>query len=157
MRILGIDPGYGIVGFGVVQRLSSSKFQYVASGSIKTSTGDVFAARLDEIHRDMCAIIDQHKPDVCAIEKLYFAQNTTTGLQVAEARGVITQCLHSKGVRIVEYSPSQVKMAVTGQGRAKKAQVKEMVELLLNRKGIKGPDDTLDALAIALSYTELAS
>jgi crossover junction endodeoxyribonuclease RuvC len=155
MRILGIDPGYGIVGFGVVDRISVSKMKYVGSGSIKTNPGDDFAARLNEIHNDMNVIIDQYKPDVCAIEKLYFAQNTTTGLQVAEARGVIVQCLYAKGVRIVEYSPSQVKMAVTGQGRAKKSQVKEMVEILLNTKGIKGPDDTLDALAVALSYSEI--
>lgn len=156
MRILGIDPGYGIVGFGVIDKITSNKMQYVGSGAIRTNPADEFAARLDEIHNDMNAIIDQYKPDVCAIEKLYFAQNTTTGLQVAEARGVITQVLYSRGIPIFEYSPSQVKMAVTGHGRATKSQVKEMVERHLNAKGIKGPDDTLDALAVALSYSEIS-
>lgn len=153
MRILGIDPGYGIVGFGVVDRISSSKISYVGSGCIRTDAGLEFPARLDEIAQDLKVIIDQYKPDVCAIEQLFFAKNTTTALKVAEARGVIVQNAYKNGMQVFEYSPLQIKMALTSDGSAKKNQVKQMVEIFLNHKNIQGPDDTLDALAVAICHS----
>lgn len=149
MRILGIDPGYAIVGYGVVD-YAKNRFSVMGYGAITTKAGTPFADRLTVIYNDMLEIIEKYKPDRLSIEKLYFNTNSTTAIDVAQARGVIVLAAKQKGVQIHEYTPLQVKQAVTGYGRAEKHQVMEMVKSLLSLKAIPKPDDTADALAIAI-------
>ena len=153
MRILGIDPGYGIVGFGVIDKISSANIQFVNCGVIKTDKNLSFSARLDEICNDLKEIISKYSPDVCAIEELFFAKNVTTGLKVAEARGVISYVLFKAGLSIYNYTPLQVKLALTGDGRAAKSDVKKMVQLFLNYSAMNGGDDAIDALGVALTHS----
>ena len=149
MRILGIDPGYAIVGYGVVD-YAKNRFGVVGYGAITTKAKTPFEDRLEGIYNDMLQVIDMYKPDHLAIEKLYFNTNSTTAIDVAQARGVIVLAAKQKGVPIFEYTPLQVKQAVTGYGRAEKHQVMEMVKSLLSLKSVPKPDDTADALAIAI-------
>ncbi len=149
MRILGIDPGYAIVGYGVVD-YSKNRFAVVGYGAITTSPKSRFENRLMDIYNDMLEILEKYKPDRLSIEKLYFNTNSTTAIDVAQARGVIVLAAIQKGVEIHEYTPLQVKQAVTGYGRAEKHQVMEMVKSLLSLKAVPKPDDTADALAIAI-------
>lgn len=149
MRILGIDPGYAIVGYGVVD-YAKNRFGVVGYGAITTKAKTPFEDRLEVIYNDMLEVIDMYKPDHLAIEKLYFNTNSTTAIDVAHARGVIVLAAKQKGVPIFEYTPLQVKQAVTGYGRAEKHQVMEMVKSLLSLKSVPKPDDTADALAIAI-------
>ncbi|MBQ4119192.1 MAG: crossover junction endodeoxyribonuclease RuvC [Clostridia bacterium] len=149
MRILGIDPGYAIVGYGVVD-YAKNRFSVAGYGAITTKAKTPFPERLSVIYDDMCEIIEKYKPDRLSIEKLYFNTNSTTAIDVAHARGVIVLAARHKGVDIFEYTPLQVKQAVTGYGRAEKHQVMEMVKNLLDLKAIPKPDDTADALAIAI-------
>ena len=149
MRILGIDPGYAIVGYGVVD-YAKNRFSVKGFGAITTNANTPFPERLSVIYDDMCEIIEKYKPDRLSIEKLYFNTNSTTAIDVAQARGVIVLAAKHKGVEIFEYTPLQVKQAVTGYGRAEKHQVMEMVKSLLALKAIPKPDDTADALAIAI-------
>lgn len=149
MRILGIDPGYAIVGYGVVD-YSKNRFSVVGYGAITTKAKTPFSDRLSVIYNDMLEIIDKYKPDRLSIEKLYFNTNSTTAIDVAQARGVIVLAAKQRGVAINEYTPLQVKQAVTGYGRAEKHQVMEMVKSLLCLKAVPKPDDTADALAIAI-------
>ncbi len=129
MRILGIDPGYAIVGYGVVD-YAKNRFGVVGYGAITTKAKTPFEDRLEVIYNDMLQVIDMYKPDHLAIEKLYFNTNSTTAIDVAQARGVIVLAAKQKGVPIFEYTPLQVKQAVTGYGRAEKHQVMEMVKSL---------------------------
>ena len=156
MRILGIDPGYAIVGYGVVDYIGS-KFSTVSYGAITTKAGVPFPERLESIHEDMLSIIDKFKPDALAIEKLYFNTNTTTAIDVAQARGVILLAAAKSNVPVYEYTPLQVKQSVTGYGRAEKKQVMEMVRSLLNLKAVPKPDDTADALALAVCHANYAA
>jgi crossover junction endodeoxyribonuclease RuvC len=149
MRILGIDPGYAIVGYGVVD-YAKNRFSVKGFGAITTKANTPFPERLSVIYNDMCEIIEKYKPDRLSIEKLYFNTNSTTAIDVAQARGVIVLAAKHKGVEIFEYTPLQVKQAVTGYGRAEKHQVMEMVKNLLCLKAVPKPDDTADALAIAI-------
>ncbi len=149
MRILGIDPGYAIVGYGVVD-YSKNRFSVVGYGAITTKAKTPFADRLSVIYSDMLELIDKYKPDRLSIEKLYFNTNSTTAIDVAQARGVIVLAAKQRGVAINEYTPLQVKQAVTGYGRAEKHQVMEMVKNLLGLSTVPKPDDTADALAIAI-------
>lgn len=149
MRILGIDPGYAIVGYGVVD-YAKNRFSVKGFGAITTNANTPFPERLSVIYDDMCEIIEKYKPDRLSIEKLYFNTNSTTAIDVAQARGVIVLAAKHKGVEIFEYTPLQVKQAVTGYGRAEKHQVMEMVKNLLCLKAVPKPDDTADALAIAI-------
>ena len=151
MRILGIDPGYAIVGYGVVD-YSKNRFGVVGYGAITTKAHTPLEDRLLDIYNDMLTIIDKYQPDEISIEKLYFNTNTTTAIAVAEARGVIILAAKQKGVKINEYTPLQVKQAVTGYGKAEKHQVMEMVKSLLNLQKIPKPDDTADALSIAICH-----
>ncbi len=155
MRILGIDPGYAIVGYGIVDT-NGYKFGVVGYGAITTSADMPFSARLKSIYGDMITIIEKYKPDELSIERLYFNTNTTTAIDVAQARGVILLAAESKGVKINEYTPLQVKQSVTGYGKAEKHQVMEMVKSLLSLKSIPKPDDTADALALALCHGHYA-
>jgi len=151
MRILGIDPGYAIVGYGVVD-YAKNRFSTVGYGAITTKAKTPFETRLSDIYNDMLAIIDKYKPDELSIEKLYFNTNTTTAIDVSQARGVIVLAAHTKGLKINEYTPLQVKQAITGYGRAEKHQVMEMVKSFLSLKAIPKPDDTADALALAICH-----
>ncbi len=150
MKILGIDPGSGIIGFGLVHKGSNPKM--VDAGVIRTTIGDETASRLVELYASLKELIAELKPDVAAVEKLFFAQNVTTAMQVSQARGVILLALAEAGIPIYEYTPLQIKMAMTGYGRATKAQIQEMVRVQLGLKQKPKPDDCADALACALTH-----
>lgn len=151
MRILGIDPGYAIVGYGVLD-YDNMRFKVVNYGAITTEPETPFDKRLAEIYDDMCRVLDMFKPDCMSIEKLYFNTNITTGIDVAQARGVTMLAAAQRGVPIYEYTPLQVKVAVTGYGRAEKHQMQEMTKTILRLKEVPKPDDTADALAIAICH-----
>lgn len=151
MIILGIDPGFAIVGWGVVE-YSGSKFKVLGYGSIETPAHTPVEDRLVQINNGIAQLINTYHPDVMAVEELFFNTNITTGIKVAEARGVIIMRAHSLGVKIAEYTPLQVKQAVVGYGRAEKKQVIAMVTRLLNLEKSPKPDDTADALAIAVCH-----
>ena len=151
MKILGIDPGTGIIGFGCIQTGSKAP-KLVDAGVIKTTIGDETASRLVELYDSLKELIDELKPDVAAVEKLFFAQNVTTAMAVSQARGVILLVLQQAGVQIVEYTPLQIKMAITGYGKAKKADIQEMVRIQLGLTERPKPDDCADAIAAALTH-----
>jgi crossover junction endodeoxyribonuclease RuvC len=150
MKILGIDPGSGIIGFGLVEKNSNLKL--VDAGIIRTTIGDSDASRLLELYISMKELVHEFKPDVASVEKLFFAQNVTTAMSVAQARGVILLALAEEDIPIYEYTPLQIKMAMTGYGRATKAQIQEMVRVQLGLKKKPSPDDAADALAVALTH-----
>lgn len=156
MRILGIDPGIAIVGFGLIEsnRGSVRMLQY---GAVTTEAGLPLASRLVQIENDMTALIAQLKPDEIAIEELFFSKNITTGIAVAHGRGVILCTAERLGVPIFEYTPMQVKQAVAGYGLADKKQVMDMTKRLLKLKAVPKPDDAADALAIAICHARSAT
>lgn len=151
IRILGIDPGYAIVGYGVLD-YDGHKFTVVNYGAITTEAGTPFEKRLGEIYDDMNSLLDMFRPDCMAIERLYFTNNKTTGIDVAQARGVIMLSAAQHGTEICEYTPLQVKQAVVGYGRAEKHQVQEMVKNILRLPECPKPDDTADAVALAICH-----
>jgi crossover junction endodeoxyribonuclease RuvC len=151
--ILGIDPGYAIVGWGAV-RYERARFTPMAFGAITTPAGMEFSRRLERIYEDTRVILATHKPDAMAVEKLYFTNNKTTGIDVAQARGVILLAVRQAGVPLYEYTPMQVKSAVTGYGKAEKPQVMEMTRRLLRLERVPKPDDTADALAVAICHAQ---
>ena len=151
MRILGIDPGYGITGFGLVEA-ERGKFQFLRCGAITTPAGMDFSARLEIIYEDMRALLEKAKPDAVAIEELFFGQNVTTGIGVAQSRGVILLAIRQAGVPVTSYKPMQVKQAVVGYGKAEKSQVIMMTTTLLGLAKAPKLDDTADALAIAVCH-----
>lgn len=151
IRILGVDPGYAIVGFGVLD-YDGIKFTPVEYGAILTEAHTPFPDRLKAIHTDMEFIFEKYAPECMAIEKLYFTSNQKTGIDVAQARGVTVLSAAERNVPIYEYTPLQVKSAVVGYGKAEKKQVMEMTRQLLNLAQIPKPDDAADALAIAICH-----
>ena len=151
MRILGIDPGYAIVGYGVLD-YDGHNFTVVNYGAITTEAGTPFEQRLSEIYNDMNSLFEMFRPDHMSIERLYFTNNKTTGIDVAQARGVILLAAMNNSVEIHEYTPLQVKQSVVGYGRATKAQIMTMVKILLNLERAPRLDDTADALAIAICH-----
>lgn len=151
MIILGIDPGLAIVGWGVVE-YSGSHFRTLGYGAIETPAGMETEQRLSLIYDGISRLVETYHPEQMAVEELFFNTNVTTGIRVAEARGVIITCAYRKGVRIFEYTPLQVKQAVVGYGRAEKKQVIAMVTKLLGLPKAPKPDDTADALAIAVCH-----
>ena len=151
MLILGIDPGYAIVGFGVIRK-SDSRLAPVEFGAILTDANTPFPDRLVTIYNRIKELIERRHPDVLAIEKLYYANNQKTVIGVAEARGVILLAAREAGLPIFEYTALQVKLAVTGYGKAVKTQVQEMTRRLLSLETVPKPDDTADALAIAICH-----
>ncbi len=156
MRILGIDPGLAIVGWGVIE-YSASHFQTIGYGSIETPAGMPTEQRLLSIYECLKKLIDTYHPEHIAVEELFFNTNQTTGIRVAEARGVILLCATQCGVKIFEYTPLQVKQAVVGYGRAEKKQVISMVTMFLGLEKPPKPDDTADALAIAICHAHSGS
>lgn len=147
-KILGIDPGTGICGFGVIEGRKALDY-----GVISTPPHTPLADRLEDIYNSLQEIIEQDQPDVMAIEKLFFKQNITTGISVAEARGVCLLVAKQRGLPIFEYSPNQIKLAITGYGQAHKPQMQEMVRLHLGLKTVPKPDDAADALAVAIVHS----
>lgn len=152
MKILGIDPGMAIVGYCILE-YDKKNLNLLHSGSIQTQKNEKEGARLKEIHEDLKVIIEKYKPDVCAIEKLFFFRNLTTVMPVAHARGVILLALNEYNIPIFEYTPIQVKQILTGYGRATKKEVEQMVKISLGIDSLPKLDDTIDAIAIAISYT----
>ena len=151
MRILGIDPGYGITGFGIVEA-QRGKTQLLGCGAITTPVGMDFSARLEIIYNDMRDLLEKAKPEAVAIEELFFGQNVTTGIGVAQSRGVILLAIRQAGLPVFSYKPSQVKQAVVGYGNATKHQVQDMTKRLLGLQAMPKPDDAADAIAIALCH-----
>ncbi len=151
MRILGIDPGYGITGFGLVQA-ERNQFQLIRCGAITTPPNTDFSWRLGVIYNDMVQLLELTKPDAVAIEELFFGHNVTTGINVAQSRGVILLAVQQAGVPIFEYKPMQVKQAVVGYGNASKHQVMDMTKRILHLDAVPKPDDAADAVAIALCH-----
>lgn len=151
MVILGIDPGYAIVGWGVLE-YKANKFRVIDYGAITTEAKTPFPLRLMDIYNGMNKIISDYKPQVMSMEKLFYNNNAKTVIDVAQARGVITLAAQQNGVQISEYTPLQVKQSVTGYGRAVKKQVQEMTRIILNLEKIPKPDDTADALAMAICH-----
>ena len=156
MRILGIDPGYGITGFGLIEA-QRSNFRMLNCGAITTPPNTEFAWRLEVIYNDMVELLRVAQPDAVAIEELFFGQNVTTGIGVAQSRGVILLAIHQAGIPYFEYKPMQVKQSVVGYGGATKHQVQDMTRRLLNLSAIPKPDDAADAIAIALCHARSAT
>ena len=151
MRILGIDPGYAIIGFGVLD-YDGRRFTPLEYGAVTTEAGLPFPERLRQIFEDTEFIFDRFKPDCLAIEKLFFTTNQKTGIDVAQARGVTVLSAAKRGIPVHEYTPLQVKSAVVGYGKAEKFQVMEMTRQLLGLAQIPKPDDAADALAVAICH-----
>lgn len=151
MRIIGIDPGYAIVGYGVVE-YDGMRFKTIGYGAVTTEAKTPFSKRIQSIYDDITALIEKYKPDCMAIEKLYFNTNTTTAIDVAQARGVILLAAEKQLLEVFEYTPLQVKQSITGYGRAEKHQVMEMVKNLLSLNAVPKPDDTADALALTVCH-----
>jgi crossover junction endodeoxyribonuclease RuvC len=149
MRVLGFDPGTATTGYGVVEG-KGNRLTHIAHGVITTPPGDHFADRLQSIYDDACALIRLHEPEAVAIEELFFTKNVTTGIAVAQARGVLALAATQSDLPIGEFSPREMKAAVAGYGKADKKQVQEMVKILLNLDKVPRPDDAADALGIAI-------
>jgi crossover junction endodeoxyribonuclease RuvC len=152
MRIIGIDPGTGILGFGIIE-INRGVVQLVDAGVIRTPVKEDDAVRLQTIYDELTDIIAATKPEQMSVEKLFFAKNVTTAMTVAQARGVVLLCGMQAGLNIFEYTPLQIKQALTGYGRAEKKQIQEMVRVVLRLKDIPRPDDCADALAAAITHS----
>ena len=148
MTILGIDPGIGRVGYGIIEKLGS-KIAAVTYGCIETPKTDDHGLRLQMIKTDLGKIIREHKPEVIGVEKLFFQKNIKTATVVGEARGVILLLASESGAKVVEVGPGQVKQALTGYGSADKKQMQQMVKIIFKLEKIPKPDDAADALAVA--------
>lgn len=150
--VLGIDPGTATIGFALVRDLPDGNNEAVEYGVITTPKGDTAPQRLMQLYEELNAILARYKPDSAAVEKLFFANNVTTAIGVGQARGVVLLALAQAGLEVGEYTPNEVKQAVTGYGGADKKQVQEMVRVLLSLDKIPKPDDAADALAIAITH-----
>ncbi len=151
MKILGIDPGYGITGFGLIDA-QRGQYQMLSCGAITTPPNTDFSWRLEVIYNDMTELLRVSQPEAVAIEELFFGHNVTTGIGVAQSRGVILLAIAQAGVPVFQYKPMQVKQAVVGYGNATKHQVQDMTKRLLNLPAVPKPDDAADAVAIALCH-----
>lgn len=150
MRILGIDPGTGILGFGIVDVDDKRQLKMVDAGVIRTPVKENDSVRLETIFNELSEIIAEFKPTVMSVEKLFFAQNVTTAMTVSQARGVVLLCGKQKKMELYEYTPLQIKQVLTGYGRADKKQIQDMVKVMLHLKEVPKPDDCADALAAAI-------
>ena len=156
LKILGIDPGTGIVGFGFIEADNRS-MHMVDAGVIRTPAHQMTELRLVTIYDEVSKLMKEHNPDCLSIEKLFFARNVTTAISVSQSRGVILLAAVQNGLPVAEYTPLQIKMAITGYGRASKHQIQEMVKLLLKLKDIPRPDDAADALAAAITHAQFVT
>lgn len=150
MIILGIDPGFARMGWGLISKIGA-KFTLIDYGCLETSVELALSDRLETVFNGISDIIEKYKPDLAGLETLFFNTNAKTAVKVGEARGVLLLALKQRGIKVVDVTPLQVKQAVAGYGRAEKTQVQKMVKALLNLKEIPRPDDAADALAIALA------
>lgn len=157
MRILGIDPGTGILGFGVVDVDTRGKAVLVDAGVIRTPVKQPDSERLKTIYDELTEIIETNKPQVMAVEKLFFSRNVTTAMSVSQARGVVLLCGIQNNLELFEYTPQQIKLALTGYGRADKKQIQEMVRVVLKLDEVPKPDDCADALAAAICHSMTAN
>lgn len=156
LRILGIDPGYAILGWGVID-VEGNKFKDVAHGAITTEAGEEMTDRLKTLYNELMDVLAQYEPDEVSIEELFFNTNNKTAIFVAQARGVaILACVNS-GVPVFEYTPLQIKQALSGYGRADKKQMQQLVKMMLNLNEIPKPDDTADAMAAAICHGNTAN
>jgi crossover junction endodeoxyribonuclease RuvC len=155
MRVLGIDPGTAITGYGVVEEVQGD-VRSLAFGVIRTPAGQPLSARLQSIYREVRKLATEWEPSTAAVEELFFSSNVRTAMSVGQARGVTLLALADAGLRIAEYTPLAIKQAVTGYGRADKAQMQEMVRLLLGLGEMPRPDDAADALAVAICHLHSA-
>ena len=155
MRILGIDPGFAITGFSIIDYVGN-KFKLITSGAILTEAHTSFPSRLKKMYTELNEIIDKYKPDAMAIEELFFNNNAKTAINVAQARGVILVVAKLNNVPIYEYTPLQVKQAVVGYGRADKIQVQRMVKMILHEEKLPKLDDTTDSMAMAICHAHSA-
>ena len=151
MRVIGIDPGIAIMGFGFIDK-AGHKLTPVQYGSIETEAGTPVEIRLKQIYESSCSLLDKYQPDTVAVEKLFFSKNVTNAFIVGQARGVFILAAAQRGLTIAEYTPMQVKQAVVGYGGAEKKQVQEMVRMLLKLQTVPKPDDVADALAVAICH-----
>jgi crossover junction endodeoxyribonuclease RuvC len=152
MVVIGIDPGTARTGFGLVREAAPNQVVLVHYGVISTPAKSPLSARLVAIHEELQAILDEHSPESAAVEKLYFQKNVSTAMSVGQARGVILLALAQYGLEVEEYSPQDVKIALTGYGGAEKQQMQKMVQTLLNMDSQPSPDDAADALAVAICH-----
>ena len=155
MKILGIDPGIGICGFGLIETSSRASAKALDFGAITTMVDAPIAARLKELYESLILVFEQTKPDMVAIERLFFAKNITTGIAVAEARGIVLLVAEQNGLPIYEYTPNEIKKSLTGYGAATKTQIQEMVRTHLGLEKKPKPDDAADALAAAITCSFL--
>ena len=152
-RILGIDPGTGILGFGIIDAAPGNKVVLVDAGVIRTPVKQPDSQRLLTIYQELDEVIKEFKPEAMSVEKLFFAQNVTTAMSVSQARGVVLLLGELHKLELSEYTPLQIKQALTGYGRAEKKQIQEMVRVILGLKDIPKPDDCADALAAAICHS----
>ena len=150
MRILGIDPGLATIGLGLIEADGPHHMQVLEWLTIKTAAGIPLPERLKEIRKDLSAYLAETKPELAVIERVYFSKNVTTGIDVSQARGVILTCIAEQAIRILEPTPSELKSAVCGDGKADKTQMQQMMMRMLELKEIPKPDDAADALALAV-------
>lgn len=155
MRILGIDPGIGICGFGLIETTSRAGARALDFGAVTTKVDAPIPARLLELYDSLVQVFDECKPELVAVEKLFFAKNITTGIVVAEARGIVLLVAEQRGVPVYEYTPNEIKMSLTGYGAATKTQIEEMVRVHLGLETKPKPDDAADALAVAITCSFL--
>ncbi len=151
MRIIGIDPGYAIVGYGIID-YQNTRFSVVDYGAILTEAGEAFNERLEKIYDDAIMLMEKYRPEALSIEKVFYNSNAKTVIDVSQARGVLVLAAQKCRIPIFEYTPLQVKQSVVGYGRAEKKQVQEMTKILLNLEKVPKPDDTADALAMAICH-----
>ena len=152
MRILGIDPGYAITGYSIIDYVGN-RFKLISSGAVTTDAKESFPKRLSKIYDDVGLIIEEFKPDAISIEELFFNNNVKTAINVAQARGIVLTVGCKKNIPTYEYTPLQIKQAVAGYGRADKKQVQYMVKTILNVEKLPKLDDTIDSIAIAICHT----
>ena len=155
MRILGIDPGFAITGYSIID-YQGNKFKLIDSGAVTTKAGESFPLRLTKIYDDLSMIIDEYKPDAISVEELFFNNNVKTAINVAQARGVVLVVGGQKQIPTYEYTPLQIKQAVAGYGRADKIQVQKMVKAILNVEMLQKLDDTTASLAAAICHSHSA-
>ncbi len=155
MRILGIDPGFAITGYSIID-YRGNKFKLIDSGAVTTKSGESFPLRLTKIYDDLSMIIDEYKPDAISVEELFFNNNVKTAINVAQARGVVLVVGCQKQIPTYEYTPLQIKQAVAGYGRADKIQVQKMVKAILNVEKLPKLDDTTDSMAAAICHAHSA-
>ena len=153
MKILGIDPGMAIVGYGLIETKENNDVILKTSGSIQTDKSESDSTRLLEIYNDLSVIVSEYKPDCASVEELFFFKNQKTVIPVAEARGVILTVLEKFGIPVYSYTPMEVKQVLTGYGRAEKKEVEQMVKIALKTDNIPKLDDTVDAIAIAICHS----